>query len=301
MKTINNNLNIQNFNISKDNKNGSKEYNTSNNRLKYINSTHLNQELTKINNHQLKFINANNNDDNEINNVKNNVQVYSSNKIVYYNNYINLINPKEQNKNINLIKNNEMTMIHDKNKNTDNPTFYSIPPEIDRDHLNPEDYLIKMFGKLGWICFFCNNFNYSTRSICNRCKAIKVPKTKKEIKEMNEIKKTKKKVKVKVKKPNLDWLCLNCQNINYGFRKYCNRCQIERKKEFPSFHLEPNEKLNSKNNEIILMKNINEIQNCLNTNVNNSMNYNICHFNLAKNTNLKNFENINYNFNNNRY
>ena len=44
------NLNIQNFNKSNDNKNQFKEYNTNNNKPKYINITHLNEELTKINN-----------------------------------------------------------------------------------------------------------------------------------------------------------------------------------------------------------------------------------------------------------
>ena len=289
----NNNLNVQNFNISNENKSESKEYNTNNNKLKNFYSTHLNEEIAKINNQKMKFINNSYNNANQINNVNNNVQLYRNNNIVYYNNYINLINQNEKTKNINSIKNNEINMIHDMNKNT------NISIEIDRDNLNPENYLIKMFGRLGWICFFCNNFNYSTRNNCNRCKAIKVPKTIKEINEIKEIKKTKK--KVKVKKTFLDWLCLNCQNINYGFRKYCNRCQIERKKEFPSFHLEPNQKLNSKNNDIILMKNINEIQNDLNKNINNSMNYNICHFNLAKNTNANNLENNNYICNNNQY
>ena len=25
-----------------------------------------------------------------------------------------------------------------------------------------------------------------------------------------------------------DWVCLNCENVNYGFRKECNRCSLLR-------------------------------------------------------------------------
>ncbi len=24
-----------------------------------------------------------------------------------------------------------------------------------------------------------------------------------------------------------DWVCLNCQNLNYSFRKMCNRCKTQ--------------------------------------------------------------------------
>ena len=92
-----------------------------------------------------------------------------------------------------------------------------------------------MFGRTGWICNKCNNFNFESRNRCNRCFCNKDPKTIEEInkkKEEREKKKIKKKQKEKEKKT--DWLCLNCQNLNYGFRKNCNRCQIERQNDFPS-------------------------------------------------------------------
>ena len=33
-----------------------------------------------------------------------------------------------------------------------------------------------MFGRRGWICLDCNNFNYESRNKCNRCGTIKNPK-----------------------------------------------------------------------------------------------------------------------------
>lgn len=39
--------------------------------------------------------------------------------------------------------------------------------------------------------------------------------------------------KRKNKEKKGDWMCQNCKNLNFGFRKVCNRCQINR--EFPLF------------------------------------------------------------------
>ena len=87
---------------------------------------------------------------------------------------------------------------------------------------------------------------------CNRCKAIKTPKTKEEInaeRKENNLKKN-------IKGEKTNWLCLNCQNLNYYFRENCNRCQIKRQKEFPSINFIHNHKISRKNNNIILDKNI---------------------------------------------
>ena len=144
---------------------------------------------------------------------------------------------------------------------------------------------------MGWICRQCNNFNFETRNKCNRCQSIKMPKTKEEIKKKKE---KNKKNKKKIKERKTDWLCLNCKNLNYGFRKNCNRCKIERKEEFPTVYLEPKSKTNEKDNNLFLMNNINTIQmnmkkNSLNKNIeNNNNNYN-------NNSNINN--NINYNYN----
>jgi hypothetical protein len=39
-----------------------------------------------------------------------------------------------------------------------------------------DEYTIEMFGRRGWICDLCNNFNYDTRKKCNRCHILKKPK-----------------------------------------------------------------------------------------------------------------------------
>ena len=135
----------------------------------------------------------------------NNFNLYMNNKIIYYNNCINLGEPNNNSHNT---------------KNNIN---------------NNNNYAITMFGKIGWICRLCNNFNFESRCICNRCKAIKTPKTKEEIiKERKSGKILNKRIKNKKK----DWLCLNCQNINFSFRKKCNRCHIQRKKLYPLVFLE---------------------------------------------------------------
>ena len=145
-----------------------------------------------------------------------------------------------------------------------------------------------MFGRVGWICKQCNNFNFETRNKCNRCYAIKNPKT---LEEINKKKDENKKAKKKVKERKTDWLCLNCQNLNYGFRKNCNRCQIQRKDEFPSIYLEPNQKING-NNNIIINNNLFNLQYGIHNQYNNiPMNYGNNNF----------IENNNYKFNNNNF
>ena len=99
-----------------------------------------------------------------------------------------------------------------------------------------------MFDRFGWICNLCNNFNFESRSRCNRCYTIINPKSKKEI--FNEKYKKKNKNK-KIKKSA--WFCLNCQNLNYGFKDYCNKCKIEKKENFPLLYLDPNRDINDDN------------------------------------------------------
>ena len=167
--------------------------------------------------------------------------------------------------------------------------------QLEERQLDPKDYLIRMFGRIGWICRLCNNFNFETRNKCNRCFAIKNPKT---IEEINKKKDDNKKNKKKIKERKTDWLCLNCQNLNYGFRKNCNRCQIQRKDEFPSIYLEPNQKING-NNNIIINNNLFNLQYGLNNHYNNNMQMNYGEDNFNENNNYKFNNNYNYiNFNN---
>ena len=83
------------------------------------------------------------------------------------------------------------------------------------------EYLVEMFGRKGWICKLCNNFNYETRSKCNRCGIIKKPKKIVDLKQKVGNNETKERNNKKG-----DWVCVNCRNFNYSFRTFCNRCKI---------------------------------------------------------------------------
>ena len=93
----------------------------------------------------------------------------------------------------------------------------------DNQNCDEKEFLVEMFGRKGWICILCNNFNYETRVKCNRCGVMKNPKRIFE-----------KKVKIDNKKNNFkergskngDWICSNCKNLNYSFRAICNRCKF---------------------------------------------------------------------------
>ena len=95
--------------------------------------------------------------------------------------------------------------------------------------LAEDEYSIKMFGKKGWICVLCNNFNFETRILCNRCKSLKNPKkivyTKSKIKKGLNSNKNK-------NEENNDWICSKCQNLNYSFRTICNRCKAPKIYQF---------------------------------------------------------------------
>ena len=79
-----------------------------------------------------------------------------------------------------------------------------------------DDYTIEMFGRRGWICELCNNFNYETRKKCNRCHINKKPK------KINNYLLSERNKNINHKN---DWHCPNCGNFNYSFRIICNRCQ----------------------------------------------------------------------------
>lgn len=105
---------------------------------------------------------------------------------------------------------------------------------------NKEDYEIEMFGRIGWICDQCNNFNYNTRNKCNRCGIPKSPKKttklkkKMENKRKNELKlnpsvQMENNSKKRIKEREGDWICPNCSNLNFSFRIICNRCSFPKK------------------------------------------------------------------------
>ena len=133
------------------------------------------------------------------------------------------------------------------------------------------EYLVEMFGRKGWICKLCNNFNYETRNKCNRCGIIKKPKKIVDLKQKvgnNEMKERNNK--------KGDWICVNCRNLNYSFRTFCNRCKIP--------------KINNYLNDTNLFSghNINNFQNHSIYSISPS----IFIFNNVKNNPFINFENI---------
>ena len=67
------------------------------------------------------------------------------------------------------------------------------------------EYLVEMFGRRGWICKLCNNFNYETRIKCNRCGILKKPKKIMDIRKKSEEEHNK----------EGDWRCMHCKNLNY--------------------------------------------------------------------------------------
>ena len=95
----------------------------------------------------------------------------------------------------------------------------------EEDSLKTESTKTFMYGKNGWICHSCNNFNYESRSKCNRC--LKVPKF--NIMNNSEPEYAKAdKSKVKLIERDGDWICVECKNLNFSFRVKCNRCQAGR-------------------------------------------------------------------------
>ena len=85
-----------------------------------------------------------------------------------------------------------------------------------------DNFTLEMFGKKGWICLFCNNFNYTTRKKCNRCH------NKKQAKKLNKIKNIFSN-DIYEKYIENGWHCNYCGNFNYSFRVICNRCKLQTK------------------------------------------------------------------------
>ena len=90
-----------------------------------------------------------------------------------------------------------------------------------------DEFTVEMFGRRGWICEGCNNFNYESRKNCNRCKIPKKPLKRAVIMDNKGNKIIDNLINANHKD---DWNCYNCGNINYAFRLNCNRCQMKREK-----------------------------------------------------------------------
>lgn len=89
----------------------------------------------------------------------------------------------------------------------------------------------KKFGKKGWICPYCNNYNYEKRIKCNICKQSKNiinNKIKSKGNGIGELNIFDGKINNLFSERESDWICFNCKNLNFGFRFYCNRCKLSR-------------------------------------------------------------------------
>lgn len=146
---------------------------------------------------------------------------------------------------------------------------------------NQKQYSVEMFGRKGWLCRLCNNFNYDTRNKCNRCHGSKSPRKikKKNYNNVTNINNIENKVNniplvfnmnvsqnlnintqpvnSKVMNNSIqfserigDWICFNCKNLNFAFRTVCNRCQLS-KEESEAYKVKNNFPLVNGNNQMI--------------------------------------------------
>ena len=210
-----NNYNIENININNYNNNQYNFFDSNNN----IYPNLVSQNLINFNNEQNLFLPnfqlINNNTFNSINNYNQRQNINNwmiNNQIIQMNN--NITNNINNNMNINNNINNNKNNVKHKKKKT-------------KKKLKPyDDYILEMFGRRGWICEECNNFNYESRNKCNRCGIPKKPK--KIIR--NKIKNDNAEIIENIIKPEhkVDWCCFNCKNKNFSFRLTCNRCQMKK-------------------------------------------------------------------------
>ena len=144
----------------------------------------------------------------------------------------NNMNPINQNININNIDNynsikNNNNINDDDDNNSNNNNLKNKKKKIKgrRGSKLNDEYLIQMFGKIGWICEECNNFNYENRNKCNRCGIIK--KAKKIIN--NKFQNENSELEEIYNYHKDDWYCEKCNNLNFSFRNFCNKCKMKRK------------------------------------------------------------------------
>ena len=119
-----------------------------------------------------------------------------------------------------------------------------------------KEYIVEMFGRRGWICSLCNNFNYETRNKCNRCGIVKKPQKIIDLKQKYESKESKE-IKDRNSKNNKDgdWICFNCRNLNYSFRNVCNRCKMPKVNQTISNNIQKNSTYSFPNSFFIIRNN----------------------------------------------
>ena len=228
------------------------------NNVSYIKNSNINKNLNMKNNFlinyqdkKINFIYKNNKNVNErnktsgsYNNLTNEHKIKInafSKEVISNNNFNSNFEPKNKTNNnefLNLFKNINCQSFEPSNfNNQENSNIISesniilnkvMKKNMGKENvLTEEEYSIKMFGKKGWICVLCNNFNFDSRVKCNRCKALKNPKkiinSKGDINNENNLNND---------NENSDWICSKCLNFNYSFRTICNRCKAPKINQF---------------------------------------------------------------------
>ena len=149
-------------------------------------------------------------------------------------NYMDIIEKQnsiiENNNEQKFLKNNNKISIENKNINVEkeNEKMKFLEMQVMSSkgkEMEKEEYVFEKFGKRGWECEKCNNFNFESRTICNRCEAPKQPKSLEQIKIENEQKSGERKKKPLIERKG-DWQCPLCHNLNFAFRQSCNRCKL---------------------------------------------------------------------------
>ena len=229
------------------------------------------------------------------NNNFNNIEINDVNKNLNdeFDNKINIENLQNKKLNSNIKKENEKEKNDIKNANKD--ILY----------LKEEEYIFEKFGKRGWQCTKCNNFNFESRKKCNRCQEIKNPKTLEQIKKETEEKNLSDKKKKKLIERKGDWQCPNCHNLNFSFRLECNRCHLS-KDVYLSYQNKIQQQnnnlgfINNQNLQINFFPNLDFLSNMYNS-IGKSNNDIKCNNNINNNKKFINWNveqsNYNYNFN----
>ena len=163
------------------------------------------------------------------NNYNNNIGINSQqNQIMNFNifNQFNLVN------NINYINRPRFNSTNILNGNYIPPIFSNNITKTNNNNNINNNNNTEMFGRKGWVCSYCNNFNYESRNKCNRCKLDKSPILNSKKKNVgNGIGNINKNIfegkgQKQFSEREGDWICFNCKNVNFSFRIICNRCQL---------------------------------------------------------------------------
>ena len=234
-KNICSNFNTNNE-IKQEFRNNNSNIEGNENGLRYNFNKGDNNFFSAINNYNNYFINNNNNTQTnfQYNNLINSNDYYSPNNSnimnypqvpsqpISYNYPNNLLNQNLTN-NYYFNNNSEIpTFNHQNQFQYNNQPLFQVNKKNNNKHKKKkvfDEYITYMFGRRGWICDLCNNFNFESRKKCNRCQMLKKPR------KIDEFYQTK---LINSLQYTNYCICKYCGNYNYPFRLACNRCQAKK-------------------------------------------------------------------------